>query len=264
MDLGIEGKRAVVLGASKGLGFACAKTLAAEGVAVAVSSSNLERAEKAAKQITQETGGIAVPLVGDVSVADNMDILHTQAKAALGGPIDILLNNHGGPAIGPALELNEAALNDEFQKMVVSIIRLTDLCVKEMIPRQWGRVMTVGSAGLVQPNQNMVLSNTLRIATAYYMKSLATEVIKHGVTVNIVSPSQILTDRTRSGAVARAARAGTTPEDYLNKQETALPSERFGDVEDFGALVAFLASQYGGYCTGSNWRMDGGLLKSIV
>jgi 3-oxoacyl-[acyl-carrier protein] reductase len=133
-----------------------------------------------------------------------------------------------------------------------------------MIAQKWGRILTVGSAGLVQPNQNMVLSNTLRIATAYYMKSLATEVIKDGVTVNMVSPSQILTDRTRTGAVARAARAGVTSQDYIARQEAALPSGHFGDVEDFGALVAFLSSRYGGYCTGSNWRVDGGLLKSIV
>lgn len=264
MDLGIAGKRALILGASKGLGFSCAKALAAEGVEVAVSSSSLERAKAAAVLIQNETGGKAVGLVGDVSIADDMNILHAEAKAALGGTIDILLNNHGGPAIGPALELDEAELTEEFQKMVVSIIRLTDLCVKDMIAQKWGRIMTVGSAGLVQPNPSMVLSNTLRIATAYYMKSLASEVIKDGVTVNMVSPSQILTDRTRTGAVARAARVGTTPEDFIQKQEAALPSGRFGDPEDFGALVAFLSSRFGGYCTGSNWRVDGGLLKSMV
>ncbi len=264
MDLGISGKRALILGASKGLGYACAKALSAEGVDVVVSSSSIERAEAAAVKISTETGGKVIPVVGDVSAADNMNVLHANAKAALGGPIDILLNNHGGAAIGPALELDEAELVDEFQKMVVSIIRLTDLCAKEMVAQKWGRILTVGSAGLVQPNANMVLSNTLRIATAYYMKTLANEVIKDGVTVNVVSPSQILTDRTRTGAVARASRAGTTPEEYIKKQEAALPSGRFGDVEDFGALVAFLSSRFGGYCTGSNWRVDGGLLKSIV
>ena len=264
MDLGITGKRALILGASKGLGFACAKALSSEGVDVVLSSSSLDRAQAAAASIADETGGKVLGLVGDVSVADNMNTLHAQAKEALGGPIDILLNNHGGPAIGPALELDEAELIDEFNKMVVSIIRLTDLCVKEMIAQKWGRIMTVGSAGLVQPNQNMVLSNTLRIATAYYMKSLATEVIKDGVTVNMVSPSQILTDRTRTGAVARAMRVGISPEEYIAKQEAALPAGHFGDVEDFGALVAFLSSRFGGYCTGSNWRVDGGLLKSMV
>lgn len=264
MDLGIKGKRALILGASKGLGFASAKALAEEGVNVAISSSNFERAETAAKQISDETGKTIIPLLGDVSSADNMNDLHAEAKRTLGGTVDILLNNHGGPAIGPALELDENELLEEFQKMVVSIIRLTDLCVKEMVAQKWGRIMTIGSAGLVQPNNNMVLSNTLRVATAYYMKTLATEVIKDGVTINIVSPSQILTDRTRTGAVARAKRAGITPEEYIQKQEQALPSGHFGNVEDFGALVAFLSSQYAGYCTGSNWRMDGGLLKNIV
>lgn len=264
MDLGIKGKRAIVLGASKGLGYATAEALAAEGVDVALSSSSMERAVDAAKNIADATGGTVVPLIGDVSSPDNMNVLYDAAKDALGGSIDILFCNHGGPAVGPALELDEAELISQFNNMVVSVIRITTLCLPDMIEQKWGRIFTVGSSGVVQPIPNMVLSNTLRASTAYYMKTLANEVIKDGVTVNVVSPTQILTDRTRSSAATKAEKQGISAEEFLAKQEQGLPAQRFGDVKDFGALVAFLSSQYGGYCTGSNWRVDGGMVKSLI
>lgn len=111
---------------------------------------------------------------------------------------------------------------------------------------------------------NNVLSNTLRAATTYYMKSLASEVIKDGVTINVVSPSQIETDRMRKGAVIRGQMTGITAAEHLVKQAAALPSARFGDVADFGAMVAYLSGMNAGYCTGSNWRIDRGMLLSIV
>lgn len=264
MDLGIKGKRALVLGASKGLGFSVAQALAAEGVAVALSSSSLERAGEAAKKISSETHGTVIPLIGDVSNPDNMNVLHEAARKGLGGPIDILFCNHGGPALGLAQKVDEAELISQFNNAVVSIIRITKLCLPEMIAQKWGRIFTVGSSGVVQPIPNMVLSNTLRASTAYYMKTLADEVIKDGVTVNVVSPTQILTDRTRSSAAIKAKEQGVSTDEFLAKQVMGLPSKRFGDAKDFGALVAFLSSQYGGYCTGSNWRVDGGMVKSIV
>jgi len=151
MGLGIKGKRAIILDASKGIGFASASALAAEGVDVVVSSSSMERAEEAAAKIAKETGGKAIPMVGDVSSPDNMNTLYEGSKAALGGSIDILLNNHGGPAVGPALELDEEVLISEFNKMVVSIIRLTSLCVPDMIAQKWGRIIAVGSSGVGHP-----------------------------------------------------------------------------------------------------------------
>jgi len=264
MDLGIKGKRAIVLGSSKGLGYASARALAAEGVDVAISSSNLERAQEAAAKIARETGARAVGFLGDVSAPDNMNALYDGAKDALGGPIDILFNNHGGPAFGQAVDLDEQDLVDEFQKMVLSLIRMTSLVVPGMRAQKWGRIVTVGSTAIVQPITNYVLSNTLRGAIVNYMKTLAGEVIADGITVNIVSPSSVLTDRTLQGARVNAEKRGVTPDEILAEREAALPSGRFGKAEEFGALVAFLCSQYGGYCSGSNWRVDGGLVKSII
>lgn len=263
MDLGLNGKRALVLGASKGLGYAVAEALAAEGASVAVSSSDMDRATTAAAAIAEQTGSKTVPLLGDVSVPDNMDTLAEQAVSALGG-VDILVNNHGGPPLGFAMDLKESDLVDQFNKMVVSIIRITGLLVPAMVERKWGRVVTIGSSGNVEPLQNMVLSNTLRGAIVNYTKTLANEVAKDNVTVNIVAPGTILTDRSRSSNEANAKRLGVTPEEVMAERVKAIPAGRFGEPKEFGAVAAFLCSEQAGYCTGSIWRVDGGRIKTIV
>ncbi|MDH5749004.1 MAG: SDR family oxidoreductase [Rhodospirillales bacterium] len=264
MDLGIKNRRALILGASKGLGYASARALAGEGVAVALSSSDLGRARTAGEKIAGETGATAVPLLGDVSNPDNMNVLAREAQQALGGPIDILVNNHGGPPLGAAMDLQETDLIEQFNKMVVSLIRLTGLLVPDMIAQHWGRIITIGSQGNIQPLPNMALSNTLRSAMVGYTKTLANEVIKDNVTVNIVAPGAVLTDRTRSSAEFNAKKRGITPEEILAEREQKLIGGKYGKPEDFGAMVAFLCSQYAGYCTGGIWRFDGGNIKSIV
>lgn len=263
MDFGIEGKRALVLGASKGLGYAVAEALAAEGVVVAVSSSSKARAEEAAGTIASNTGGKAAAFVGDVSNPDNMDTLAQQVTAEVGG-VDILVNNHGGPPLGFATELKEADLVDQFNKMVVSITRITGLLVPAMVAQKWGRVMTIGSSGNVEPLPNMVLSNTLRAAIVSYMKTLANEVAKDGVTVNMISPGTILTDRSRSSTEANAKRRGISYDEVMAERVKTIPAGRLGDPKEFGAVAAFLASTQASYCTGSIWRVDGGKIKSIL
>ena len=263
MDLGIAGKGALVLGASKGLGYAVAHALAAEGATVAVSSSDLGRATEAADRIAGETGAKVVGFVGDVSNPDNMNRLAEEATAAL-GQVDILVNNHGGPPLGFAKDLKEEDLVDQFNKMVVSIIRLTGLLVPAMVERQWGRVVTIGSSGNVEPLDNMVLSNTLRAGIVSYSKTLANEVAKDNVTVNILAPGTILTDRSRSSTETNAKRLGITPEEVMAQRVKGIPAGRFGDPKEFGAVAAFLCSQHASYCTGSIWRVDGGRIKTIV
>jgi 3-oxoacyl-[acyl-carrier protein] reductase len=263
MDLGIKGKRALVLGSSKGLGYAVAHALAAEGVTVAVSSSSIERAEEAAGTIAAETGSKTAAFVGDVSKPDNMNALAEKVVAKLGG-VDILVNNHGGPPLGFAVDLKEADLVDQFNKMVVSIIRLTGLLVPAMVAQKWGRVITIGSSGNIEPLPNMVLSNTLRAAIVSYTKTLANEVAKDGVTVNMLSPGTILTDRSRSSTEANAKRRGVSFDEVLAERVKSIPAGRLGDPKEFGAVGAFLASAQASYCTGSIWRVDGGKIKSIV
>jgi 3-oxoacyl-[acyl-carrier protein] reductase len=264
MDLGLKGKRALLLASSRGLGYASAHALAAEGAEVAISGSNLDRVTAAAERIASETGVKARGLLGDVSDPDNMNALAAQAEAALGGPVDILVNNSGGPPVGPALEMKEEDLLTHFTRMVVSVTRITGLLVPGMVDRKWGRVLTISTSGVVQPIPNMVLSNTLRGATVNYMKTLANEVMKAGVTVNVLVPASILTDRTIETNTANAARRGITLEQMTREREQGLLGGRYGSPEDFGAMVAFLCGRNAGYCTGSVWRVEGGNIKSIV
>ena len=263
MELGIKGKHALVLGGSKGLGYAVAHTLAQEGVEVAVSSSNLERARAAAESIASETGAKTAGFTGDVSNPDNMNVLVEEAQGAL-GDIDILVNNHGGPPLGFALELKEDDLTDQFTKMVHSIIRVTSLVTPGMVKRKWGRILTVGSSGNVEPLRNMVLSNTLRGAIVNYTKTLANEVAEHNVTVNIVAPGSVLTDRTRSSTETNAKRLGITFEEMMAQRVKDVPAGRLGDPKEYGAMAAFLCSQQAAYCTGAIYRVDGGKIRTIV
>ena len=263
MDLGIKGKRALVLGSSKGLGYATAHTLAGEGVDVAVSSSSLDRATEAAGTIAANTGAKVVPLLGDVSNPDNMNTLAAEAEAALGG-IDILVNNHGGPPLGFAVDVKDADLVEQFDKMVRSIIRITSLALPGMIDRKWGRIVTISSAGNREPLDNMVLSNTLRGAIVNYTKTLATEVAKHNVTANIASPGSILTDRTRSSVATTAKRRGVSEEEVMAERVRSIPAGRLGEPREFAAMTAFLCSDLAGYCTGALYLADGGRTRSIV
>lgn len=263
MDFGIKGKRALLLAASGGLGKASALALAREGVAVAVSSSNLERAQAAAADIVAETGGTAVGLLGDLSNPANMQALVAEATEALGGEIDILLLNHGGPKMQSALEVSQEIMSTQVNMMVLSQIAVAQAVVPGMVERGWGRVMMVGASVVSQPIPNNVLSNMFRNALAQYCKTLANEVVKSGVTVNVVSPMAVLTERTRDMAAQNAAKKGVTAAEELAAREANLPSGRFGKPEEYGALVAFLASDHAAYSTGSNWRVDGGNVKPL-
>ena len=234
-----------------------------KGLSSPSSSSSIERAKEAAGKIAGETAARTAAFVGDVSKPDNMNTLADKVVAELGG-VDILVNNHGGPPLGFATEMKEADLVDQFNKMVVSITRITGLLVPAMVSRKWGRVLTIGSSGNVEPLPNMVLSNTLRAAIVSYMKTLANEVAKDGVTVNMVSPGTILTDRSRSSTEANAKRRGMSFDEVLAERVKSIPAGRLGDPKEFGAVAAFLASAQASYCTGSIWRVDGGKIKSIL
>ena len=263
MDLGIRGKRALLLASSGGLGYASAYALAKEGVDVCVSSSNADRAATAAATIADETGVKAVGLVGDLSDPANMAGLAKEAEDAMGGPFDILLNNHGGPPLRKAMEVTEAELTDHANKMLISLVGMTQIMIPGMVERKWGRVFMVGASAVADPIPANVLSSMFRAAMAYYCKSLANDVIQDGVTVNIVSPTAILTDRTRYTAATFAEKNGITQEEELTLRESRLPAGRFGRPEEFGSMVAYLCGQNAAYNTGANWRVDGGGVKSI-
>lgn len=263
MDLGIAGKRALLLASSGGLGFASAMALAKEDVNVCVSGSDPERAKTAAAHIADETGIAVTGLVGDMSDPQNMDVLLENAEAALGGPVDILFVNHGGPPLRTALEVSAAELGAYANTMIHSPIRMIQAVVPGMVKRKWGRVIMVGAAAVREPIANNVLSNMYRAGLAHYCKTLAGEVVRDGVTVNVVSPVGVLTERTRGTAATLGAKKGLTEEEELARRERESSAGRFGAPGDFGALVAFLAGGQAEYMTGANWRVDGGSAKGL-
>jgi 3-oxoacyl-[acyl-carrier protein] reductase len=257
MDLKLAGKTALVLGGSKGLGRGVADALAGEGVAVAVVSRGKEGVDKAVTEITAR-GGRAIGLTGDTSDWASIERVANGARDQL-GPIDILLNNTGGPPpsriIGTAPELWEA----QFKSMVLVFFRLTDMLLPEMRARKWGRVINIESESVVQPIPQIAISNTLRGAMVGWAKTLAGEVARDGVTVNTLLPGAFATDRVLS--VQRAQ--GVTQAETIERIARNIPVGRMGTPEEFGAMAAFIASPLAGYITGSMIRLDGGSIRSI-
>jgi len=252
MDYGIAGKRALVLGASRGLGAAIAKALAAEGVQVI-----------AAARSTDTLAGVAniemLPL--DLSDKASIDSL-IKAVQAKGG-VDILVNNCGGPKPGPAQGRDSAEWIGAFETMAASIFAITDAFLPGMIEKKWGRIVTVGSSGMVQPIPSLALSNGIRGAIAGWSKTLATEVAKHGVTVNVLLPGRVATDRVRQIDEGKAKASGKSFEEIQEASKAQIPAGRFGDPEEFGAVGAFLCSQAASYVTGAMIPVDGGMIKGL-
>jgi 3-oxoacyl-[acyl-carrier protein] reductase len=189
-----------------------------------------------------------------------MDALADGAVAAMGG-VDILIQNHGGPPPGPALEVTEALLTTWFQSIVLSPVRITNRLLPGMRERKYGRIINVGSTGMLQPLPNMVLSNTLRASIMGWMKTLSAEVAHEGITCNIVAPGAIRTDRSLETAGSLAKRQGKTVDEVIAERSKTIPAGRYGLPGEYGPLVAFLCSEQAAYITGSIMRTDGGMVR---
>jgi len=261
MDLGIKGKVALVLASSRGLGQAMAVSLAREGVKVAVTGRSLEGLQKSVELI-QAAGGTALALNWDLSDASVIDALVTRVEKEL-GPIDILINNTGGPPPTPAAGQDPALWQKSFNDMVLSLIAITDRVLPGMRQRKWGRIITSTTSGAIAPIKNLAISNTLRAALLAWSKTLATEVAADGVTVNIIMPGRIATDRLRQLDEAKAKRDGADYEDVVKQMIKQIPVGRYGDPKEYGDTAAFLASQNASFITGSVMRVDGGQIQAI-
>jgi 3-oxoacyl-[acyl-carrier protein] reductase len=250
MDLGLSGKVALVLGASRGLGAASAEALAAEGAIVhAVSRSG-----------TASNPNIT-GFAADLSSPQGVDALLAHIAAI--GPVDVLVANTGGPRRGQAQGVAADEWLATFQALAVSLFRVADAVLPGMIARGWGRIITIGSSGIEQPIPDLALSNAIRGSIAGWSKTLASEVGRHGVTVNMVLPGRIDTDRLRQGDSARAASTGRDLAEIQAQSRAGIPLGRYGRAEEFAAMVAFLAGEPAAYVTGSMMRVDGGLIRSI-
>lgn len=263
MDLNLTNKRALVCGGSSGLGQAVATALAAEGAHVCLLSRDAAKLTAAADEITARGQGRAVWAAADLADHDALLAAVDRAEAQLGGPIQILLNNTGGPPPSGVSGLDPELWRAQFEAMVLSVFRLTDRVLPGMRAQGWGRIINVASSSLVEPIPTLGVSNTLRASIAAWAKTLAGEVAANGVTVNTLLPGRIATPRIDRLDQARAAATGGTPEDARAESLKAIPAGRLGTPEEFGAVAAFLASEQAAYVTGSLIRVDGGAMRSI-
>jgi 3-oxoacyl-[acyl-carrier protein] reductase len=257
MNLDIEGRVALVCASTAGLGLASARALADEGAHVVVSGRRADLARDIAAELPKASW-VEVDLTRPTAADDLVD-----AATRAAGQIDILVLNGPGPAPGTAATLDAQAAATAVETLLLGHIRLVDRVLPGMRERGWGRIVAVGSSGVVAPLPNLAASNAGRAALAGYLKTLATEVAADGVTVNMVVPGRIATDRVAQLDQAAADRTNRTPDEVRAASEAAIPARRYGRPAEFGATVAFLAGAQASYVTGSIVRCDGGLVSSI-
>ncbi|MCV7278964.1 SDR family oxidoreductase [Mycolicibacterium flavescens] len=261
MDLGIAGRTALVLGASGGLGGAIAVRLAGEGANVAVAGRSADRVAATAARV-QDAGAKALPLVWDLAELDRIDPNVSEVERAL-GPVDILVNNTGGPPPTPASGQDTDTWRRSFEQMVLSVIALTDRVLPGMRQRGWGRILTSTSSGAHTPIPNLGLSNTLRASLHAWSKTVSDEVGRDGVTANVIVPGRIETGRTRSLDSKRAEREGRTADDVMAESAATMALGRYGRPEEYADAAVFLCSERASYITGSVVRVDGGLIRGV-
>jgi len=261
MDLQLKGKTALILGGSKGLGRGVADALAAEGVAVALVARGQEALDRAVSEITSR-GAKAVGFAADVANWQSLEDAANAARKQL-GPIDILLNNSGGPPPSGVSGVPAKVWEEQFHAMVLPLFRLTDLLLGDMRARKWGRILNIASTSVVEPIAAIGVSNTLRSAIVGWAKTLASETGRDGITVNTLLPGVIETDRTVNLSRLGAERQKISIEEAVRRTAQSIPVGRIGTAAEFGAVAAFLASPLAAYVTGSLIRIDGGSLRSV-
>lgn len=261
MDLGLNGRTALVLGAGGGLGGAIAATLSAQGARVALADIDPGALAAAARRIEQ-AGGRALALPWDLADRSLIDPHVARIEAEL-GPVDVLVNNTGGPPPTPAAGQEPALWQRSFEAMVMPVIGITDRVLPGMRQRRWGRIVTSASSGVVAPIPSLGISNALRLALVGWSKTLAREVGPDGITANVVLPGRIATPRIAFLDQQRAERERRAPEEVRAESTASIPLQRYGTPQEYANAVAFLASDAASYITGSVLRVDGGLIASI-
>lgn len=256
MDLGLTGKRALVLGASRGLGMAIAKSLADEGATVFAAARSRDKIAVWAAGMDN-----VHPLSMDLADLGSVDAMVNDLLAE--GGVDIIVNNSGGPPPGTAQDADRGAWLSHFEPMAANVFHMTTRLLPAMQQRKWGRVISITSSGVEQPIPNLALSNGIRAAVVGWSKTLANEVAGDGVTVNVVMPGRIHTERVDELDAAAAKRTQSEVADVAAKSRATIPAGRYGKPEEFADVVTFLASERASYVTGSRIRIDGGSIKSI-
>jgi 3-oxoacyl-[acyl-carrier protein] reductase len=253
MDLGLKGRKAIVCASSKGLGRACAQSLAEAGCSVVVNGRTAAQVEQTAREIAASTGVLTIPVVADVGTPEG--------RAALIGACpdaDILVNNNGGP---PPKDFRKLSVDDMVggaNANMFAPIALVQALIDGMIERRFGRIINITSSSVLAPLVGLDLSSGARAGLTAFLAGVARDVAHANVTINNLLPGPFETDRLASAGRAQAAMRGISVEDLQAQRRAGIPAKRFGQPDEFGKLCAFVASAHAGYMTGQNFLIDGG------
>ena len=258
MDLGLNGRTAIVCASSRGLGKACARALAAEGVAVVVNGRDADRLAATAEEIRTATGAHVTAVAADLDTETGRALL----LAACPDP-DILINNNGGPMPGRFEDWDRAAWLAALEANLLAPVMMIRAVVGGMRARRFGRIVNITSAMVKSPHPAMGLSTAARSALTAVCKGLAKEVARDNVTINNLLPERIDTDRQRFMAELRAAVGGMTIEQAYDEMKQSIAADRLGTPEEFGAACAYLCSAQAGYVSGQNVQLDGGSYAGV-
>ena len=263
MNLGLEGKVALVTAASKGLGRAIAAELAAEGATLGICARSADALNAARDQIASETGAEIRAVVADVSTREGIDRA-TSMMLERFGRVDVLVTNAGGPPAGPFENHDWTVWQRAVDLTLRSGVELSRAVLPGMRERRWGRILNVTSIAVKQPVDGLMLSNSIRAAVTGFARTLANEVATFGITVNNILPGYTRTERVEQLNAANATREGVPVEQVAARIEAQIPMRRLGEPDEFAALAAFLASERASYITGQSIAVDGGWIRALL
>lgn len=263
MDLGLNGKTALVAASSKGLGYACALALSREGAQVTICARNQAELDRAAETIHTETGNQVLPVIADMSQAKDCQRV-VQETISHFGTIHVLVTNNGGPPAGYFSDFEDEDWYQAVDQTLMSAVRLIRGALPVMKAQKWGRILNITSVSVKQPIDNLLLSNSLRPGVIGMARTLANQLAAEGITINNVLPGPFATDRMQQLAAATAEREDRPLDQVLAELANPIPTGRLGKPGELGALVAFLASEQAAFITGTSILVDGGRYQGLM
>ncbi len=263
MELNLNDKVVLVCGASKGLGYAVAKEFCNEGTHTIICSSNEKNISQAAHNLKQETGTNVYPFKADLTDKTEISVL-TEYVIKKFGKVDILVNNAGGPPAGFFMDFSDEEWAKAYNLTLSSAIFLTKQLLPEMIKQHWGRIINLTSISVKQPIDNLILSNSIRMAVIGWAKTISNQYAKDGITVNNIATGYTLTERVKILAENVAKNQGITVDQVISGWKDKIPAGRLAQPEEIAGMVLFLASDNANYITGTTIPIDGGYVQSML